>query len=385
MGFPDIWCNWIWGILNSARSSVLVYGSPTFEFKCEKGMRHGDPISPFIFLLVMEALSCMLDKAKEEGILKGIKTPNDGPSISHLLYADDAIILWDWLSENVLNVVRILRVFYMCSGLKINLSKSNLYGMGVEGWEVEEKVARVGCKADKLPFRYLGLMVGANMSNINNWKPVYDVFEARLSKWKADSLSIGGSGQEKFGWQWKRPLAPGPESEDLIQLLNLLDSFVVFDSKDKWVWLGDGSGDFSVGAVKRTLVKGRGSDNFSRFKWCRWVHAKCNIFAWRTGLGGIPTVEALRRRNINLQDLSCGFCNEGEDTVGHLFTECLAANVVWNSISMSGYADLRVFVPRSYGGALVLWVKGTGENYPSRFDYHCLLESLEGEERSKIQ
>ncbi|XP_022041105.1 uncharacterized mitochondrial protein AtMg01250-like [Helianthus annuus] len=138
MGFPELWCSWMWGILNSARSSVLVNGSPTFEFKCEKGMRQGDPISPFIFLIVMEALSFLLDKAKEEGILKGISTPNDGPSISHLLFANDAIILGDWSSENVLNVVRILRVFHMFSGLKINLSKSNLYGLGVEEGEVEE-------------------------------------------------------------------------------------------------------------------------------------------------------------------------------------------------------------------------------------------------------
>ncbi|XP_022014559.1 uncharacterized protein LOC110914052 [Helianthus annuus] len=144
-----------------------------------------------------------------------------------------------------------------------------------------------------------------------------------------------GIGQERFEWQWKRPLDPGPKSEDLIQLISLLDSFSVSDSKDKWVWLGEGSEEYSVGAVKKSLVKGRGSNNIyiSRFKWCKWVPTKCNIFAWRAGLGRIPTVEALRRRNINIQDLSCGFCNEGEDVVGHLFTECLAANVVWNSIS----------------------------------------------------
>ncbi|KAJ0466748.1 putative RNA-directed DNA polymerase [Helianthus annuus] len=192
MGFPDIWCRWIWGILSSARSSVLVNRSPTFEFKYEKGMRQGDPISLFLFLLVMEALSCMLDKAKEKGILKGIGTPNNGLILSHLLYADDAIIMGEWSSENVINVVRILRVFYMCSGLKINFSKSNLFGIGTEAWEVELFATRVGCKADMLPFKYLGLTVGANMNKINSWKPVYDVFEARLSKWKADSPSIGG-------------------------------------------------------------------------------------------------------------------------------------------------------------------------------------------------
>ncbi|KAJ0920733.1 putative RNA-directed DNA polymerase [Helianthus annuus] len=70
MGFPDLWCKWIKGILASARSSVLVNGSPTFEFNCSKGVRQGDPLSPFLFLLVMEALSNMLSKARMEGFFK---------------------------------------------------------------------------------------------------------------------------------------------------------------------------------------------------------------------------------------------------------------------------------------------------------------------------
>ncbi|XP_035844161.1 secreted RxLR effector protein 78-like [Helianthus annuus] len=92
MGFHDTWCKWIWGILKSANSSVLVNGSPTFTFKCEKGMRQGDPLSPFLFLVEMKALSCMIEKAKEEEVIRGIKISNNGLCISHLFYVDDAII-----------------------------------------------------------------------------------------------------------------------------------------------------------------------------------------------------------------------------------------------------------------------------------------------------
>ncbi|KAJ0565135.1 hypothetical protein HanIR_Chr06g0259261 [Helianthus annuus] len=68
MGFPDRWCRWIYGILESARASVLVNGAPTIDFHRHKGMRQCDLISSFLFLIVMEALSCMFDKAVE-GIL----------------------------------------------------------------------------------------------------------------------------------------------------------------------------------------------------------------------------------------------------------------------------------------------------------------------------
>ncbi|KAJ0554035.1 putative RNA-directed DNA polymerase [Helianthus annuus] len=192
MGFPSRWCRWIRGIISSARASVLVNGATTFEFKCDKGMRQGDPISPFLFLIVMEALSCMINKAIGLGIVKGVDLPNDGPLVSHLFYADDAIIIGEWSRENIINVVRILKCFHACSGLQISFSKSNLFGLGVSHGEVEDLAVLVGCKADKFPFKYLGLTVGANMNRIKNWRPVFDIFERRLSLWKASFLSIGG-------------------------------------------------------------------------------------------------------------------------------------------------------------------------------------------------
>ncbi|KAJ0589761.1 putative RNA-directed DNA polymerase [Helianthus annuus] len=192
MGFPNKWRLWIQGILHSARSSVLVNGSPTFQFDYGKGLRQGDPLSPFLFLTVMEALSCMISKAKEAGFLKGISTPCDGPVVTHLLFADDAILFGEWSLVEIGNFLRILRCFHISSGLKININKSNLYGIGVSWNEVKNVASEVGCKPDSPPFIYLGVLVGANMNRINNWLPVYDVFQNRLAVWKSRLLSIGG-------------------------------------------------------------------------------------------------------------------------------------------------------------------------------------------------
>ncbi|KAJ0909222.1 putative RNA-directed DNA polymerase [Helianthus annuus] len=180
------------GVLKSANSSVLVNGLPTFTFRCEKGMRQGDPLSPFLFLVVMEALSSMISDAKGAEVIKGIPILNNGSVMSHLLYADDAIVMGEWSRAELFNIVRILRVFYLCSGLKINLEKSNLYGIGVGLEETRELANVMGCKPDCLPFKYLGLKVGANMNRISNWQPVLEIFRARLSKWKSHLLSIGG-------------------------------------------------------------------------------------------------------------------------------------------------------------------------------------------------
>ncbi|XP_076936463.1 uncharacterized protein LOC143603585 [Bidens hawaiensis] len=192
MAFPSKWCEWIRGVLVSARSAVLVNGSPTFEFGCQKGVRQGDPMSPFLFIILLEAFSGLMNKACDIGAFDGIRLPNDRPVLSHLLYADDAMLMGEWSEFNYANMKRILRIFYLCYGLKINLHKSVLYGVGVDIEYLKIEAEALGCKAGDIPFVYLGIKVGANMNRTTNWEPVVSTFKRRLSKWKANTLSIGG-------------------------------------------------------------------------------------------------------------------------------------------------------------------------------------------------
>lgn len=82
MDFPHVWRKWIYNCVSSARTSILINGSPTFEFNVTWGLQQGDPLSPFLFLTMMEALHLTMDVKKDWGIL----LPNDGPHISHLFF-----------------------------------------------------------------------------------------------------------------------------------------------------------------------------------------------------------------------------------------------------------------------------------------------------------
>ncbi|KAM0043628.1 putative RNA-directed DNA polymerase [Helianthus debilis subsp. tardiflorus] len=124
MGFPPLWRTWVMGTLISARSSILVNGSPTAEFEIQKGVRQGDPLSPLLFILAMEALHIATDSAVNCNIFRGIATPGSGPTVSHLLYADDVLFVGEWSEENFHNLARLLRCFHLSSGLKVNFSKS---------------------------------------------------------------------------------------------------------------------------------------------------------------------------------------------------------------------------------------------------------------------
>ncbi|GKB57062.1 RNA-directed DNA polymerase, eukaryota [Tanacetum coccineum] len=192
MGFGRKWCAWIRGCLESSVTSILVNGSPTDEFKIRRGLRQGDPLSPFLFILAMEGLRMLISRAIHSSQLHGLQIGNGDVTVSHLFYADDVIFLGEWNVRNVLNIVLLLECFFLVSGLKINLAKCRLIGVGVPIGEITEMANIIGCEASTIPFVYLGVLVGANMTRIGSWKDLIDKFKTCLSRWKVKTLSVGG-------------------------------------------------------------------------------------------------------------------------------------------------------------------------------------------------
>ncbi|KAJ0765374.1 putative RNA-directed DNA polymerase [Helianthus annuus] len=115
-----------------------------------------------------------------------------GPCISHMLYADDALLMGSWSHYNITMTNRFLRIFHWISGLKINVQKSHIFGLGVSSLEVVSMAEVLGCKVGELPFIYLGIKIGANMSRSVHWGSVIDTVKSRLLSWKAKILSMGG-------------------------------------------------------------------------------------------------------------------------------------------------------------------------------------------------
>nr|GEW67386.1 RNA-directed DNA polymerase, eukaryota, reverse transcriptase zinc-binding domain protein [Tanacetum cinerariifolium] len=190
MGFCKKWISWTKGCLFSATASVLVNGSPTCEYSINCGLRQGDPLSPFLFIIAMEGLHVAVKDAISVGLYKGIKVNN--LTISHFFFADDALFLGEWSRSNIKSIAIILDCFHKVSGLKINFHKSNLIGIGVPNEEVNLFSQATGCNDIHSSFMYLGLPVNCNMAFSKSWDPILDKFSKRLSKWKASLLSIGG-------------------------------------------------------------------------------------------------------------------------------------------------------------------------------------------------
>ncbi|XP_071695221.1 uncharacterized protein [Rutidosis leptorrhynchoides] len=192
MGFGDKWRNWIFNCLSSASISVLVNGSPTKEFSLGRGVRQGDPLSPFLFILAAEGLNIMAKSAIDNGLFNGLKVGNDEITISHLQYADDTIFLGDWSHANACSLQNLLKCFELASGLKVNFQKSCLFGIGVSSTEANYLANILGCKVGQLPFTYLGLPIGSKMRRVKDWVTVIDKFKSKLDCWKMRSMSFGG-------------------------------------------------------------------------------------------------------------------------------------------------------------------------------------------------
>lgn len=191
-GFGTRWVRWMKACVPSAKISVLVNGSPTPEFCPQRGLRQGDPLSPFLFNIVTEGLNILLSRAKELDIIKGAEVGSNGLRVTHLQFADDTILFCETNRREVSNIKSILRCFEISSGSKINYHKSIICGIGVDDGLVHEFAASLNCLHQNLPIQYLGLPLGANPSRRSTWKPVLDKLKQKLASWKRRLLSFAG-------------------------------------------------------------------------------------------------------------------------------------------------------------------------------------------------
>ncbi|XP_058775361.1 uncharacterized protein LOC131649626 [Vicia villosa] len=169
-GFGVKWRSWIEALVFNSSMSILVNGSPTRDFEVFKGLRQGDSLSPFLLLLVAEGLSGMVKVESSLGEFMGEDSWNN---------------LWKFKA--------IHRGFELASGLKVNLSKSRLFGVNLDPSFIQAASSFLNCEIGApSSFVFLGIPVAINPRRCSTWRPIVDKLRKRLGGWHHKHLSIGG-------------------------------------------------------------------------------------------------------------------------------------------------------------------------------------------------
>ena len=113
--------------VTSVEYTLLINGSMARSFKPSQGLRQGDPLSPYLFLMCVEGLSALVRKAGETGVLKGMKSSQNGIWVSHLIFANDSLLFCQATMEECQKLLQVLAQYEAASGQAINRRKTSLF------------------------------------------------------------------------------------------------------------------------------------------------------------------------------------------------------------------------------------------------------------------
>ncbi|GKA14939.1 RNA-directed DNA polymerase, eukaryota [Tanacetum coccineum] len=333
-GFGNKWRDWIQKCLRSSRGSIIINGSPTEEFQFFKGLKQGDPLSPFLFILIMESLHLSFQSVVDVGLFKGIHL-SPLVNLSHMFYADDAVFVGQWCDDNINTLVHVLECFFRASGLRINMSKSKIMGVNVGDDKIKVAASKLGCLILNTPFTYLStksLSIGGRLTLLKSVLGSIPIFHMSIFKVPLTVLRSLESircqffnGHElksnKSSWvKWNSVLAAKEKGGLGVSSLFALNRALLM----KWFWRFYSHNDSLWSRVIKAIYGVDGEVN----KVSKYASRSC----WRDI---INEVRKLKDQGINMRDFMYIKVGNGETTK------------FWDDIWI-GSKPLKLLFPRIY-------------------------------------
>nr|GEX22680.1 RNA-directed DNA polymerase, eukaryota, reverse transcriptase zinc-binding domain protein [Tanacetum cinerariifolium] len=308
--FGAKWRGWIQGCHNSFMGSILVNGNPTLKFKFHKGLKQGDPLSPFLFILVMESLHLSFNNILNARLFKGICI-DDSLSLSRLFYADDAIFIG------------------------ISRSRSKFW---------EDVLVKISSRLSRWKIKTLSIGGHYTLTkSVLSSLPLYDMSIYKVPLGVMESIrrkTFNGIDKDE---KKIRPPRGGVEEEKLLGLIDNVDSVILSNSNDRCVWSLESSGEFSVKMARSHI------DDFfflsvgDPTRWIKIVPIKINIFAWKVRLDRLQTRIYLSLRGIDLPSIICPICCCTGETCSHLLFTCNVARRILCKVARWWELDILEF------------------------------------------
>jgi len=158
LGFHRDWVRFVMSCVTSVSYSILVNGQPTNYFTPSRGLRQGDALSPYLFLMCTEGLAALIDDAVSHNLIHGVKVSRAAPSITHLFFADDSLMFMRANLQEAQRILNLLDIYTAASGQVVNVDKSEVSYSRNVGENMRNMLQqRLGFKAVETHDRYLGL------------------------------------------------------------------------------------------------------------------------------------------------------------------------------------------------------------------------------------
>ncbi|GJX21087.1 RNA-directed DNA polymerase, eukaryota [Tanacetum coccineum] len=305
----------------------------------------------------------------DSGLYKGVSI-NESFMLSYLFYADDVVFVGEWSDSNINNIIHVLQCFFLALGLKINIHKSKLMGIGVSSIEVDNAAKKWVVRLLQLPSIILvlkleglcrgkvrGLKLFASSvhgsrgafdgtSSASRTSPWLDIIQV-LSSLKSKGIDLLGFAKKKsrkdisvvekfshssLAFSFRRLPRGGVEEEQFYNLISCTSACILLQIEDRWVWSLSSTGDFSVNSTC-SFIDDKLLPRFdSPTRWVKVIPIKINIFAWRVWLDKLPTRLNLSLIGVDIPSILCSSCNNSVESSSYLFFYCPVTRQVWSKV-----------------------------------------------------
>ncbi|WOL10958.1 hypothetical protein Cni_G19718 [Canna indica] len=191
MNFPLKLINWFMVCLRVANFMCCVNREQSCSFSSYKGVRQADPLSPYLFIILQELLSVLINRSINLGLIKGFKYR--GLTISHLFFADDIIMVVKCNKSSCSQVMEVLDCYGTFTNQKVNFNKSKLDFPYDYPKEKKDDICKLmGINEGSLPFKYLGTSIGKSRLPINIQRQIVAKAESKIESWASRNISQAG-------------------------------------------------------------------------------------------------------------------------------------------------------------------------------------------------
>ncbi|KAL4361474.1 hypothetical protein GQ457_04G022600 [Hibiscus cannabinus] len=328
MGFYSDWVDLLMDCVTSVTFRIRINGRLTPTIVPQRGLRQGDPLSPFLFVIRMQGLSATLRAEQVAGRIMGIYASQKGPRVNHLLYADDNIVFISNSEREATRLNEVLRLFADSSGVPLRVGKNKIKIFGFINDKVDDRVSGwtkrllsfggreifLKSVAQALPQYSMSCYLLPRTITDRITSSMRRVFHAKY--FRSGSL-LDASLPDHSSYAWK-----GLHTS----VQDLRGGFLPSSSSrsSNHLWGGHDTGTYSVRSGYFYLCR-------SSSLYCRpsplWkalkslpTLPKVRIFVWRLGHDCLPTGSQVAAAGLGPR--VCPFCSTTVETSLHAFRDC---------------------------------------------------------------